>query len=277
MRNPRFAQPLSVCAARADRRGAAGHRQRLLDGLAGRVVEVGAGDGRNLPTTRRRLPRSSRSSRRRPYGLCGGRRPRSRCAGHGDRRASREPALCGRRAGRRGREPRPLQRPRPGARAVRAAARAARRRRSVFPRARDRAPAAEAGALSASPIGVACGRRSPGVVTSRATPAPASTAAGFAVERLTGSSSRPRRSGRSRHPGARATSSTSPERESQARGKWLAGAVRAGLPYRQPDTGPHPAPPPPLASCSASLDPCPTGPATGSPARNPPANSESRH
>ncbi|MBE2319755.1 class I SAM-dependent methyltransferase [Solirubrobacter sp. CPCC 204708] len=35
-------------AARADRRGAAGHRRRLLAGLSGRVVEVGAGNGRNF-------------------------------------------------------------------------------------------------------------------------------------------------------------------------------------------------------------------------------------
>ncbi|MDA0160673.1 class I SAM-dependent methyltransferase [Solirubrobacter ginsenosidimutans] len=35
-------------AARADRRGAAEHRQRLLRGLAGRVVEVGAGHGGNF-------------------------------------------------------------------------------------------------------------------------------------------------------------------------------------------------------------------------------------
>ena len=35
-------------AEQADRRGAAEHRRRLLEGLAGRVVEVGAGDGRNF-------------------------------------------------------------------------------------------------------------------------------------------------------------------------------------------------------------------------------------
>src|SRR5262245_46402911 len=35
-------------AERADRRGAHEHRRRLLDGLTGRVVEVGAGDGRNF-------------------------------------------------------------------------------------------------------------------------------------------------------------------------------------------------------------------------------------
>jgi ubiquinone/menaquinone biosynthesis C-methylase UbiE len=35
-------------AERADRRGAAAHRRRLVEGLSGRVVEVGAGDGRNF-------------------------------------------------------------------------------------------------------------------------------------------------------------------------------------------------------------------------------------
>jgi len=46
--HPRFARLYPGVAARADRRGAAGHRRRLLHGLAGRVVEVGAGDGRNF-------------------------------------------------------------------------------------------------------------------------------------------------------------------------------------------------------------------------------------
>jgi SAM-dependent methyltransferase len=32
----------------ADRRGGVEHRRRLLDGLSGRVLEVGAGDGRNF-------------------------------------------------------------------------------------------------------------------------------------------------------------------------------------------------------------------------------------
>lgn len=35
-------------AARADARGAAAHRRRLLTDLHGRVVEIGAGDGRNF-------------------------------------------------------------------------------------------------------------------------------------------------------------------------------------------------------------------------------------
>jgi SAM-dependent methyltransferase len=45
---PRFARGYPTAAARADRRGAAGHRKRLLEGLRGRVVEIGAGDGRNF-------------------------------------------------------------------------------------------------------------------------------------------------------------------------------------------------------------------------------------
>ncbi|HEU0024263.1 MAG TPA: class I SAM-dependent methyltransferase [Thermoleophilaceae bacterium] len=51
---PRFARMYRKSAARADRRGAAGHRTRLLAGLRGRVVEVGAGHGLNFahyPTT----------------------------------------------------------------------------------------------------------------------------------------------------------------------------------------------------------------------------------
>jgi len=46
--HPRFARVYPGVAARADRRGAADHRRRLLEGLAGRVVEVGAGNGRNF-------------------------------------------------------------------------------------------------------------------------------------------------------------------------------------------------------------------------------------
>lgn len=46
--HPRFARIYPRAAARADARGAAEHRRRLLAGLGGRVVEVGAGDGRNF-------------------------------------------------------------------------------------------------------------------------------------------------------------------------------------------------------------------------------------
>jgi SAM-dependent methyltransferase len=48
MEHPRFASLYPRVAARADRRGAAEHRQRLVEGLAGRVVEIGAGNGRNF-------------------------------------------------------------------------------------------------------------------------------------------------------------------------------------------------------------------------------------
>jgi len=47
-RNPRFASAYPPAAARADRRGGAEHRRRLVGGLAGRVIEVGAGNGRNF-------------------------------------------------------------------------------------------------------------------------------------------------------------------------------------------------------------------------------------
>jgi ubiquinone/menaquinone biosynthesis C-methylase UbiE len=45
---PRFARMYLKAGARADRRGATAHRRRLLDDLAGRVVEIGAGNGLNF-------------------------------------------------------------------------------------------------------------------------------------------------------------------------------------------------------------------------------------
>jgi ubiquinone/menaquinone biosynthesis C-methylase UbiE len=45
---PRFAKMYVKAAARAERRGATDHRRRLLEGLSGRVVEVGAGHGLNF-------------------------------------------------------------------------------------------------------------------------------------------------------------------------------------------------------------------------------------
>jgi ubiquinone/menaquinone biosynthesis C-methylase UbiE len=47
--HPRFARMYRRFAARADERGAAEHRRRLLEGLRGTVVEVGAGHGVNFP------------------------------------------------------------------------------------------------------------------------------------------------------------------------------------------------------------------------------------
>jgi ubiquinone/menaquinone biosynthesis C-methylase UbiE len=46
---PRFARMYLRNADTAEKRGAAEHRMRLLDGLAGTVVEVGAGPGLNFP------------------------------------------------------------------------------------------------------------------------------------------------------------------------------------------------------------------------------------
>jgi SAM-dependent methyltransferase len=46
---PRFARMYLRNADTAEKRGAAEHRRRLLDGLAGTVVEVGAGPGLNFP------------------------------------------------------------------------------------------------------------------------------------------------------------------------------------------------------------------------------------
>lgn len=48
LQHPRFARQYLKLAVGADRRGAAVHRHRVLDGLTGRVLEVGAGQGRNF-------------------------------------------------------------------------------------------------------------------------------------------------------------------------------------------------------------------------------------
>jgi len=47
--HPVFARLYTRVADTADRRGATEHRRKLLAGLRGRVVEVGAGDGANFP------------------------------------------------------------------------------------------------------------------------------------------------------------------------------------------------------------------------------------
>jgi ubiquinone/menaquinone biosynthesis C-methylase UbiE len=49
VRNPMFARCYERCAKVADARGASAHRDELLAGLAGRVIEVGAGTGSNFP------------------------------------------------------------------------------------------------------------------------------------------------------------------------------------------------------------------------------------
>lgn len=49
VRRPRFARMYLKAAAKAEARGADEHRRRLLDGLHGVVVEVGAGHGLNFP------------------------------------------------------------------------------------------------------------------------------------------------------------------------------------------------------------------------------------
>jgi ubiquinone/menaquinone biosynthesis C-methylase UbiE len=46
---PRFARMYLKASERIDRRGAAEHRRRLVAGLTGSVVEVGAGNGLNFP------------------------------------------------------------------------------------------------------------------------------------------------------------------------------------------------------------------------------------
>lgn len=49
LQHPRFARAYLKIAEQSDRRGGAEHRHRLLAGLTGRVLEVGAGQGRNFP------------------------------------------------------------------------------------------------------------------------------------------------------------------------------------------------------------------------------------
>jgi ubiquinone/menaquinone biosynthesis C-methylase UbiE len=46
--HPRFARMYERMSAASDRRGTAAHRARALTGLEGRVIEVGAGNGRNF-------------------------------------------------------------------------------------------------------------------------------------------------------------------------------------------------------------------------------------
>ncbi|MFF4754370.1 class I SAM-dependent methyltransferase [Streptomyces sp. NPDC002514] len=48
LQHPRFARQYLKIAAESDRRGGAQHRNRLLTALTGRVLEVGAGQGRNF-------------------------------------------------------------------------------------------------------------------------------------------------------------------------------------------------------------------------------------
>ncbi|MEV4020511.1 methyltransferase domain-containing protein [Nonomuraea angiospora] len=46
--HPRLARAYVEASAAADLRGGREHRKRLLDGLEGRVIEIGAGNGRNF-------------------------------------------------------------------------------------------------------------------------------------------------------------------------------------------------------------------------------------
>ena len=46
--HPRFARMYMKAADRMERRGAGEHRHKLLEGLCGRVLELGAGNGLNF-------------------------------------------------------------------------------------------------------------------------------------------------------------------------------------------------------------------------------------
>jgi hypothetical protein len=47
LQHPRFARMYERISAEAEQRGTAAHRDRVLAGLSGRVIEVGAGNGLN--------------------------------------------------------------------------------------------------------------------------------------------------------------------------------------------------------------------------------------
>ncbi len=49
IRHPIFARLYARISESAEKRGAADHRARLLSGLSGRVIELGAGNGKNFP------------------------------------------------------------------------------------------------------------------------------------------------------------------------------------------------------------------------------------
>ncbi len=51
--HPRFARMYERISAESERRGTGTYRQRALAGLAGRVIEVGAGNGLNFARYRR--------------------------------------------------------------------------------------------------------------------------------------------------------------------------------------------------------------------------------
>ena len=122
---PRFARMYLRSSKNAEARGATEHRRRLLDGLHGTVLELGAGHGLNFPhypagershrdraRTNIARPRCRDCSERDGARTRAGRR-RRRAAGRGpERRRSR-------------REPRPLLGPRPAPRTRRAAPRPA--------------------------------------------------------------------------------------------------------------------------------------------------------
>ena len=49
IKHPRFARAYMRMSKNEQRRGATEHRRRLLSGLSGSVVEIGAGHGLNFP------------------------------------------------------------------------------------------------------------------------------------------------------------------------------------------------------------------------------------
>ena len=139
--HPVFARMYRRIADAAEQKGAGEHRDELLAGLSGRVIEVGAGTGLNSGTTRPRSPRWWRSNRSPTSGPS---RPRPRPTRRFRCRSWTARPTSPRRAGRvrRGRRvTRAVLGAEPAARARRTVPGDPRRRRAAVLRARPRGEA----------------------------------------------------------------------------------------------------------------------------------------
>ena len=139
VRHPLFARCFARAAPRMEALGVAEHRDELLAGIAGRVVEIGAGTGANFAHYPAGVTRGRRRRTRAVPARHRGRGRRRRARARAGRRRDGGGAASRRRLVRRGGGlARALLRRRPRAGAGRAAARAAGRRRAALLRARPR-------------------------------------------------------------------------------------------------------------------------------------------